>query len=56
MPKIVKDKSVKISNWHKQLVANAAKENRQSEKTILELAIEKFVNFQQVCTNKCNGN
>ena len=46
MPKLVKDKSVKISNWHKQLVANAAKERRQPEKAILEIAIEKLLNVQ----------
>lgn len=35
-----KDKSVKISNWHKDVVAKIAKEKRQTEKTVLELAIE----------------
>lgn len=40
MSKKLKDKSVKISNWHKDVVAKVAKEKRQSEKTVLELAIE----------------
>ena len=35
-----KDKSVKVSNWHKEVIAKIAKEKRQSEKAVLELAIE----------------